>query len=103
LFVMIIIDKYYLCDAAYTNTREFMAAYRNIRYWLENFCRMRTMTKEEKFNHACAKFRNVIECAYGVLKARFSILDKITPYPFCVQKDVVIVCFLVNNFIRKEK
>ncbi|GAV58698.1 DDE_4 domain-containing protein, partial [Cephalotus follicularis] len=89
-------SKYYLCDVAYTNTRAFMAPYRNVKYW-------RAMTKEEKFNHAHAMLRNVIERAYGVLKARFSILDKMAPYPFNVQRNVVITCFAVNNFIRKEK
>ncbi|GAV77454.1 DDE_4 domain-containing protein [Cephalotus follicularis] len=96
-------SKYYLCDAAYTNTRGFMAPYHNVRYWLGDFCRRRAMTKEEKFNHAHAKLRNVIEHAYGVLKVRFPILDKMTPYPFNVQRNVVIACFAVNNFIRKEK
>ncbi|GAV56616.1 DDE_4 domain-containing protein, partial [Cephalotus follicularis] len=95
--------KYYLCDAAYTNTRGFMVPYRNVRYWLGDFRRRRAMTKEEKFNHAHAKLRNVIERAYGVLKARFPILDKMAPYPFNVQRNVVIACFAVNNFIRKEK
>ncbi|GAV71724.1 LOW QUALITY PROTEIN: DDE_4 domain-containing protein, partial [Cephalotus follicularis] len=95
-------SKYYLCDAAYTNTRGFMAPYRNVRYWLGDFRRRRAMTKEEKFNHAHAKLRNVIKRAYGVLKARFPILDKMAPYPFNV-RNVVIACFAVNNFIRKEK
>ncbi|GAV75064.1 LOW QUALITY PROTEIN: DDE_4 domain-containing protein, partial [Cephalotus follicularis] len=95
-------NKYYLCDAAYTNTRGFMAPYRNIRYWLGDFRRRRAMTKE-KFNHAHAKLRNVIERAYGVLKARFPILDKMAPHPFNVQRNVVIACFAINNFIRKEK
>ncbi|GAV68136.1 LOW QUALITY PROTEIN: DDE_4 domain-containing protein [Cephalotus follicularis] len=93
-------SKYYICDVAYTNTRGFMAP---VRYWLEDFRRRRAMTKEEKFNHAHAKLRNVIERAYGVLKARFPILDKMAPYPFNVQRNVVIACFAVNNFIRKEK
>ncbi|GAV79097.1 DDE_4 domain-containing protein, partial [Cephalotus follicularis] len=92
-----------LCDAAYTNTRGFMAPYRNVRYWLGDFHRRRAMTKEEKFNHAHAKLRNIIERAYGMLKPRFPILDKMTPYPLNVQRNVVIACFAVNNFIRKEK
>ncbi|KAF7140857.1 hypothetical protein RHSIM_Rhsim06G0160000 [Rhododendron simsii] len=29
--------KYFLCDAAYTHTRRFMAPYRNVRYWLADF------------------------------------------------------------------
>ncbi|KAJ9553401.1 hypothetical protein OSB04_017446, partial [Centaurea solstitialis] len=69
-------NKYYLCDVVYTNA-------------------------QEKFNHAHAQLRNVIERAYGVLKARFPILKQMTPYPFAIQKDVVIACFAIHNFIRK--
>ncbi|KAI3740552.1 hypothetical protein L2E82_31020 [Cichorium intybus] len=54
-------DKYYLCDAAYTNTRGFMTPYRNTRYWLSDYRRRRASTKEERFNHAHAQLRNVIE------------------------------------------
>ncbi|XP_060215630.1 uncharacterized protein LOC132642479 [Lycium barbarum] len=81
----------------------FLAPYRNIRYWLGDYHRRRAITKEEKFNHAHAQLRNVIEHSYGVLKARFPILDKIAPYPINIQRDVVIACFVVNNFIRKER
>ena len=94
-------DKYYLCDAAYTNTRGFMAPYRNTRYWLADFRRGRPLTREERFNHAHAQLRNVIERAYGVLKARFPILKQMAPYPFTVQRDIVIACVAVHNFIRK--
>lgn len=59
------------------------------------------MTKEEKFNHAHAQLRNVIERAYGVLKARFPILKQMAPFPFTTQRNVVIACFAIHNFIRK--
>ncbi|XP_075080484.1 uncharacterized protein LOC142165985 [Nicotiana tabacum] len=95
--------KYYLYDAAYPNTRGFLAPYRNIRYWLGDYHRRHAINKEEKFNHAHAQLRNVIERAYGVLKARFPILDKMTPYSIDVQRDVVIACFAVHNFIKKER
>ncbi|KAK9056498.1 hypothetical protein SSX86_023860 [Deinandra increscens subsp. villosa] len=94
-------DKYYLCDVAYTNTRGFMAPYRNTRYWLADFRRQRALTKEEKFNHAHTQLRNVIERAYGVLKARFPVLKQMAPYPFPIQRDIVIACFAIHNFIRK--
>ena len=100
-FTLTFTDKYYLCDAAYTNTRGFMTPYRNTRYWLADYRRQRALTKEEKFNHAHAQLRNVIERAYGVLKARFPILKQMAPFPFGVQRDVVIACFAVHNFIRK--
>jgi len=79
-----------------------MAPYRNVRYWLGDFRRRRAMDKYEKFNHSHAKLRNVIERAYGVLKARFPILKRMAPFPLEVQRDVVIACFVVHNFIRKE-
>ncbi|XP_052625035.1 uncharacterized protein LOC128132480 [Lactuca sativa] len=94
-------DKYYLCDAAYTNTRGFMAPYRNTRYWLADFRRNIALTKEERLNHAHAQLRNIIERAYGVLKAKFPILKQMTPYPFPVQRDIVIACVVVHTFIRK--
>ncbi|KAM3361037.1 hypothetical protein P3S68_015891 [Capsicum galapagoense] len=67
-----------------------------------DYRRRRAITKEEKFNHAHAQLRNVIERSYGVLKERFPILDKMAPYPINIQRDIAIACFAVNNFIRKE-
>jgi len=78
-----------------------MAPYRGTRYWIGDFRIERAVTKEEKFNHAHAQLRNVIERAYGVLKARFPILKLMAPYPFPVQRDIVIACAAVHNFIRK--
>ncbi|KAL6554053.1 hypothetical protein OROMI_019726 [Orobanche minor] len=94
-------DQYYLCDAAYANARGFLAPYRNTRYWLADFRRRRALTKEEKFNHAHAQLRNVIERAYGVLKVRFPILKHMAPFPFTTQRNVMIACVAIHNFIRK--
>lgn len=95
-------EKYYLCDAAYAHIRGFMAPYRNVRYWLGDFRRRRALTNKEKFNHAHAKLRNVIERAFGVLKARFPILKRMTPFPLVTQRNITIACFALHNFIRKE-
>ncbi|KAJ9552758.1 hypothetical protein OSB04_016803 [Centaurea solstitialis] len=95
-------DKYYLCDTAYANTRGFMAPYHGVRYWLGDFRRRRPMNKYEKFNHSHAKLRNVIQRAYGIVKARFPILKRMAPFSLEVQRDIVIACFAVHNFIRKE-
>ncbi|GJS72659.1 Myb/SANT-like domain, harbinger transposase-derived nuclease domain protein [Tanacetum coccineum] len=95
-------DKYYLCDAAYAHTRGFMAPYRNVRYWLGDFRRRRPLNGKEKFNHSHAKLRNVIERAYGVLKARFPILKRMAPFSLTTQRNITIACFALHNFIRKE-
>ncbi|XP_071728114.1 uncharacterized protein [Rutidosis leptorrhynchoides] len=73
-------NKYYLCDVAYANTRGFLVPYRNIRYWLADFRRCRALTSEEKFNNGHAQLRNVIKCAYGVLKERFPNLREMATY-----------------------
>nr|KAJ0213299.1 hypothetical protein LSAT_V11C400194740 [Lactuca sativa] len=95
-------DKYYLCDAAYTHTRGFMAPYRNVRYWLGDFHRRRALTNKEKFNHSHAKLRNVVERAFGLLKARFPILKRMAPFPLVTQRHIVIACFALHNYIIKE-
>lgn len=49
-----------------------MCPYRNTRYWLADFRRAgNARSKEEIFNRSHARLRNVIEIAFGVLKARF--------------------------------
>ena len=84
------------------HTRGFMAPYRNVRYWLGDFRRRRAMNSKEKFNHAHAKLRNVIERAFGVLNARFPILKRMAPYSLVTQRDITIACFAIHNFIQKE-
>ncbi|KAD0676520.1 hypothetical protein E3N88_43876 [Mikania micrantha] len=71
------------------------------KYWLADFRRQRVLTKEEKFNRAHAQLRNVIERSYGVLKARFPILKQMDLFSFPIQRDIVIACFAVHNFIRR--
>ena len=78
-----------------------MTPYRNTRYWLADFRRRRAVTKEEKFNHAHAQIRNVIERTYDVLKARFPVLKHMTSYPFPKQIEVVVACFAIHKFIRR--
>uniref|UniRef100_A0A251UF39 DDE Tnp4 domain-containing protein n=1 Tax=Helianthus annuus TaxID=4232 RepID=A0A251UF39_HELAN len=48
------------------------------------------------------KLRNVIERAYGVLKACFPILKKMAPFSLVTQRNITVACFALHNFIRKE-
>nr|KAJ0192580.1 hypothetical protein LSAT_V11C800447370 [Lactuca sativa] len=79
-----------------------MAPYRNVRYWLGDFHRRRALTNKEKFNHSHAKLRNVVERAFGLLKARFPILKRMAPFPLVTQRNIVIACFALHNYIIKE-
>ncbi|XP_026446901.1 uncharacterized protein LOC113347429 [Papaver somniferum] len=66
-------DKYYLCDVAYSHTQGFIHPYRNIRYWIGDYRRVPPTAKEEKFNQAHARLRNVIETTFGVLKVEVEV------------------------------
>ena len=57
--------------------------------------------KEEIFNQCHARLRNVIERAFGVVKARFPILKRMTPYSFTTQTKIVMTCFSIHNFLRQ--
>ncbi|CAN1152981.1 hypothetical protein LINPERHAP2_LOCUS19093 [Linum perenne] len=68
--------SYYLCDAGYTNARGFLTPYRAQPYYLTEWGRNRPRTKEEMYNMRHAKARNVIECAFGVLKTSIATRPK---------------------------
>lgn len=44
----------------------------------------------------------MIKRSFGVLKACVSILKKMPPYPFDIQRNIVVASMAVYNFIRKE-
>ncbi|GJY42063.1 Myb/SANT-like domain, harbinger transposase-derived nuclease domain protein [Tanacetum coccineum] len=69
---------------------------------LGDFRRRRALNSKEKFNHSHEKLRNVVERAYGVLKARFPILKRMAPFSLTTQRNITIACFALYNFIRKE-
>ena len=62
----------------------------------------RALNSKEKYNHAHSKLRNVIERAFGVLKARFPILKTMPRFPLVTQRNIDISCFALHNFIRRE-
>ena len=47
--------------------------------------------------------RNIIERAYGVIKKRFPTLGKMSSYPFHIQVDIVMSCFFLHNFVRRNQ
>ncbi|CAN1247855.1 hypothetical protein LINPERPRIM_LOCUS6517 [Linum perenne] len=61
---------YYLCDAGYTNANGFLSPFRGQRYHLQEWGtgRSRPRTALEYYNMKHSKARNVIECAFGILK-----------------------------------
>ena len=68
--------KFYLVDAGYANTPNFIAPYRNVRYHLQEQGRsnQRPQTPQELFNLRHAQLRNHVERIIGVVKMPFQIL-----------------------------
>jgi len=118
-----VLGKFHLGDAGYALTMRCLVPYRGVRYHLKvcflNYsfiisgniqsrqewerAGLRPANKEELFNLRHASLRNVIERAYGVIKKRFPALRSMASYPFHVQVDIVMSCFMLHNFIRRNK
>ncbi|KAJ4811124.1 nuclease [Rhynchospora pubera] len=99
--------KYYLVDAGYENTLQFLAPYRRTCYHLGTF-RDRSRGRgeyrydkpEELFNHRHAQLRNIVERTFDVLKVRFHILKDMAPFDFDIQVKIVGACCILHNFIK---
>ncbi|KAL1550157.1 hypothetical protein AAHA92_18157 [Salvia divinorum] len=95
----IIFGSYYLCDNGYTNS-----PYKGVRYHLKEWGPgiESPQTVVEMFNMRHTKAHNVIGRAFAVLKMCWDILRSSAFYPIQVQIHLVMACFLLHNFIRKE-
>lgn len=63
---------------------------------------MKPQTPIEIFNMRHTKARNVIERAFGIVKMRWGILRSPSYYPIRTQTRLIMACFLLHNFIRRE-
>jgi hypothetical protein len=95
-------DKYYLADAGYGLTPNFLTPYRGVRYHLKEFAQgtQRPQNAKEIFNLRHASLRNAIERIFGVLKKRFPILKKQCEYKLGTQVKLVKALCCLHNFIR---
>jgi hypothetical protein len=69
-------------DAVYALESGYMGPFKNTRYHLQEFrdVPVESMTRQEKFNLTHSRLRNIIEWSFGILKARWQILDGV---PHC--------------------
>ncbi|KAJ3696437.1 hypothetical protein LUZ61_000142 [Rhynchospora tenuis] len=99
--------KYYLVDAGYANTPQFLAPYRRVSYHMASF-RDRARARggyqydnaEELFNHRHAQLRNVVKRTFGIVKNRFHILNDMLRFDFKTQVKIVAACCTLHNFIK---
>jgi hypothetical protein len=92
--------KFYLVDAGYANTPQFLAPYRGTRYHIQEQGRahQRPWDYKELFNLCHAQLRNHIERTIDILKMRFPILRTASRYPVQKQIDISIACCVLHNF-----
>lgn len=57
---------------------------------------------KELFDMRHTKARNIIERAFAVLKMCWGILRCVSYYPIKTQIRLIMACFLLHNFIRRE-
>ncbi|KAI3465065.1 hypothetical protein Pfo_021728 [Paulownia fortunei] len=94
--------NYYQCDCGYTNDAGFLAPYRGVRYYLDEWDEGTSAPQNyrELSNLKHAKVCNVIERSFGLLKSRWTILRSNFYYLFKTQNCIIMVCCLLHNFIR---
>jgi hypothetical protein len=54
------------------------------------------------FNFLHSSLRNVIERAFGVLKKKWRILKDMPSYSPRTQKQIILTCIALHNFIRES-
>ncbi|KAK6158944.1 hypothetical protein DH2020_006258 [Rehmannia glutinosa] len=92
----------YLCDCGYRNGPGFLTPYRGVRYHLDEFGTGTSVPQNyrELFNLRHAKARNIIERSFGLLQQRWGIIRSRQFYPIKMQNRIIMVCCLLQNFIR---
>ncbi len=98
-YIIPIAGKYYLVDSGYANRIGFLAPYRGTNYHLHDRRRLGGDRKKEMFNFRHASLRNAVERTFGIWKSRFRILRGVPRYSLQTQKDIIVACAVLHNFI----
>ncbi|KAL0010095.1 hypothetical protein SO802_005203 [Lithocarpus litseifolius] len=80
----------------------FLPPHKSSRYHAQEFhsSGRRITSKKELYNYRHSSLRMVIERSFGVLKARFPILNLMPNFKPVRQRYVIVVCCALHNFIR---
>ena len=95
-------NKFYLGDGGYGLSEYVLTPFRAVRYHLLEFEMhgLGPANAKELFNLRHSSLRNVVERIFGVVKRRFPILVKMSPYDYPFQVEIVECCFLLHNYVR---
>ncbi|GMI68705.1 hypothetical protein like AT5G41980 [Hibiscus trionum] len=95
--------KYYLADKGYPERNGYLTPYHKIRYHPSEFRAANPRGPREVFNRAHSSLRSCIERAFGILKARWKILEKMPKYSTHDQNRIICATFALHNYIRLSK
>ncbi|XP_050890306.1 uncharacterized protein LOC127095696 [Lathyrus oleraceus] len=94
--------KYYLVDSGYPSLKGFLAPYKNARYHLTHFRLAPGLrSRNEYFNYYHSSLRSVIERTFGVVKARWKVLQEMPNFKLQTQMAIIWACFALHNFLRR--
>ena len=95
------VGSYYLVDSGLQIGTSFLPPHKSTRYHVQEFnsSGRQITSKKELYNYRHSSLRMVIERSFGVLKARFPILNNMPNLKPIRQRYVVIVCCALHNFI----
>ena len=96
------VGSYYLVDSSLPIGTSFLPPHKSTRYHAQEFhsSGRQITSKKELYNYRHSSLQMVIERSFGVLKARFPILNSMQNFKPIRQQYMVIVCYALHNFIR---
>ncbi|XP_030970378.1 uncharacterized protein LOC115990722 [Quercus lobata] len=94
--------SYYLVDSGLPIGTSFLPPHKSTRYHAQEFhsAGRRITSKKELYNYRHSSLQMVIEWSFGVLNARFPILNLMPNFKPIRQRYVIVVCCALHNFIR---
>ena len=96
------VRSYYLVDLGFPIGTSFFPPHKSTRYHVQEFClsNRQPTTNKKLYNYRHSSLRMVIERSFGVLKARFPILNLIPKFKRGRQRYMIVACCTLHNFIR---
>ena len=89
-----------MINSGFPNRPGYLAPYRGTNYHIRDRRWQGGDSKNERFNYWHASLHNVVEWTFGLCKNRFQILSGIPRYEVRKQRDIIITCTVVHNFIK---
>jgi hypothetical protein len=93
------LGKFYLVDFGYPNRLCYLAPYSGVKYHLLEFKQgPRPGGRNEVFNFHRSSLCNVIECSFGVLKMKSTILLGLPSFLMPKQTQIILSYIALHNF-----